>query len=63
MGIRPLRLFDPNKDRSFESWLNRIELHFEVTNCPAEHKTGVTSIITRRLMFRGGEAPRFQVDD
>ena len=36
MRIRPLRLFDPNKDRNFESWLERIQ----VTKCPSEDKTG-----------------------
>ena len=40
MGIRPPRPFDPKKDRNFESWLNRIEFHFEVTKCPVEDKTG-----------------------
>ena len=46
MGILFPRPFDPKKDRNFESSLNRIEFHFEVTKCPAEDKT-VTSIITR----------------
>ena len=27
-------------NRNFESWLNRIEFHFEVTKCPVEDKTG-----------------------
>ena len=40
MDIRPPRPFDPKKNRSFESWLNRIEFHFEVTKCPVEDKTG-----------------------
>ena len=40
MGIRPPRPFDPKKDRNFESWLERIEFHFEVTKCPPEDKTG-----------------------
>ena len=39
MGIRPLRPFDPKNDLNFESWLNRIEFHYEVTKCPAENKT------------------------
>ena len=40
MGISPPRPFDPKKDRNFESWLNRIEFHFEVTKYPVEDKTG-----------------------
>ena len=40
MGIRPARSFDPKKDRNFESWLNHIEFHFEVTKCLVEDKTG-----------------------
>ena len=40
MGIRPPRPVDPKKDRNFESWLHRIEFHFEVTTCPAEDKNG-----------------------
>ena len=40
IGIRPPRPFDPKKDRNFESWINRIEFHFEVTKCPDEDKTG-----------------------
>ena len=40
MGIRLPRPFDPTKDRNFESWLYRIEFHFEVTKCPVEDKIG-----------------------
>ena len=40
MGIRPPRPFDPKKYRNFESWLNRIEFHFEATKYPVEDKTG-----------------------
>ena len=39
MGIRPLARSIP-KNRNFESWLNRIEFHFEVTKCPVQDKTG-----------------------
>ena len=40
MGISSPRPFDPKNDRNFESWLNRIEFHFEVTQCQVEDKTG-----------------------
>ena len=36
MCICPPRPFDPKNDRNFESWLNQIEFHFEVTKCPVE---------------------------
>ena len=40
MGIRPPRPFDFKTNRNFESWLNRIKFHFEVTKCPIKDKTG-----------------------
>lgn len=39
MGIKALKRFDPNKDKKFETWLDRAKLHFVVNKCLHEDKT------------------------
>ena len=39
MWIRAPNQFDPNRDKNFESWLERTEFHVVVNKCPEEDKT------------------------
>ena len=43
------------KNCDFESWLNRIEFHFEVTKCPVEEKTGSLLLLLDVECFEVGK--------
>ena len=45
MGIKAPKLFDPKRDKTFESWLERTEFHLVVNKCPEEDKTSLLLLL------------------
>ena len=45
MGLKAPKPFNPKRDKNFEIWLERVEYHLTVINCPDDNKTSALLLL------------------